>query len=160
MQLSAEQFDKILSSLRSDPPAAAGKEKRRRPRVGLRASVLVIENEHGRGGKKTISTIRDISRDGIGIQYTAEMQVGQRFLVQLPTHGGTFNSILCTVRHFEPVADGCWHVGATFIRLCNTKSAPKAPRAEKEEFAHEADDPTPAPPGEKDQERIRKAILS
>lgn len=159
MQLSAEQFDKILSSLRSDPPGAMGKEKRRRPRVGLRASVLVIENEPGRG-KKTTSTLRDISRDGIGIQYGAEMEVGQRFLVQLPTHGGTFNSILCTVRHLEPVADGCWHVGATFIRLCNTKPTLKTPRAGKEEIARQPDEPVAANVVEKDQDRIRKAVLS
>jgi len=51
------------------------------------------------------------------------MKAGQRFLVQLPRDDGGPQSILCTVRHCEAVADATYHIGSTFIRVCNVNSS-------------------------------------
>jgi hypothetical protein len=148
MELSAEQFERILTALRSDDPVGGARDKRRRPRVGLRASIKLIENAPRGKGARVSATIRDISREGIGIQRTGAMKPGQRFLVQFPANDGTTASILCTVRHCESVTDAIHHIGATFIRVCNVSSRARA----------QADALNDAAAAEN--ARIRKAILS
>jgi hypothetical protein len=164
MQLSAEQFEKILSALRSDAPLASAKDKRRRPRVGLRATVSIVETSPRGQGVRAQATLRDISREGLGLQRASGMKVGSRFLVQFSTSDGQPQSILCTVRHSESVADATWHIGATFIRLCNVNPVKKddiAPMNADEAAAEiEAAGPTPVEPSREDTARIRKAILS
>jgi hypothetical protein len=158
MQLSAEQFEKILSALRSDVPSAGVKDKRRRPRVGLRATVLIVETAARGKGVRGQATIRDVSREGIGLQRSMSMKIGTRFLVQFPGNEGETLSILCTVRHCEAVADSFWHVGATFIRVCSvspTKRGDDAPMN-----ADEAEAAAMSEGAGEDAARIRKAILS
>jgi hypothetical protein len=156
MQLSAEQFERILSALRSDSPAGGAKDKRRRPRVGLRASITVIEGGSPGKGTRITATIRDISREGIGIQRSSALKAGQRFLVQLPRDDGGPQSILCTVRHCEAVADSAYHIGATFIRVCNVN-----PREAAQVMNADAAEAQAMSAGAfAENARIRKAILS
>ncbi len=116
MQLSSEHFELILSSLRSDPSAAD--EKRARPRVGLRAGVTIVQHAEGctSRGIRTIATLRDMSREGIGLQHSRSMAIGERFLIQFP-RSGRMESLLCTVRRCQQVTRDTFHVGATFVRL-------------------------------------------
>jgi hypothetical protein len=162
MQLSSEQFEKILSALRSDIPSAGAKDKRRRPRVGLRATVVMIETAARGKGVRGQATIRDVSREGIGLQRSSGMKLGSRFLLQFPCNEGETQSILCTVRHSEAVADSFWHIGATFIRVCSVtpaKGRDVAPlNADQVEAAAMSEGPGSGA-GE-DAARIRRAILS
>jgi PilZ domain len=157
MQLSAEQFEKILSALRSDVPSASVKDKRRRPRVGLRASVLIVETAARGKGVRGHATIRDVSREGIGLQRSMGMKLGTRFLVQFPGNEGETQSILCTVRHCEAV-DSFWHIGATFIRVCNVSPTKRSDTAPMN--ADEAEAAAMSEGAGQDAARIRKAILS
>jgi hypothetical protein len=147
MLLSAEQFERILTALRSDGPDGA-RDKRRRPRVGLRASIKLIENAPRGKGARSTATIRDISREGIGIHRAGAMKPGQRFLVQLPSNDGTPKSILCTVRHCESVTGTNHHIGATFVRVCSVSSVAIAQADALKEVATA------------ENARIRQAILS
>ena len=169
MQLSSEQFEKILSALRSDSPVSSTKDKRRKPRVGLRASITVIEAGTRGKGTRVSATIRDVSREGLGIQRSVVMKPGTRFLVQLPSNDGPPQTILCTVRHCEAVADSTFHVGCTFIRVCNVNPKAEAPIlnadaaeaiAIQEGAAAGSSTATVGASKDVDSARIRKAILS
>lgn len=170
MHLSSEQFERILSALRSDSPVSTTKDKRRKPRVGLRASITVIETAARGKGTRVNAVIRDVSREGIGIQRAVSMKAGHRFLVQLPSNDGPPQTILCTVRHCEAVADSTFHIGATFIRVCNVNPSDAAPRIMNADAAdaqaiEEGTVARPAPAARTsatttDSDRIRKAILS
>jgi hypothetical protein len=122
MQLSSEHFERIVSALRSDGSGGNSREKRRNPRVGLRAAVTIVERAEGAKSLRTTSVLRDVSREGLGIQHCREIRVGERFLVQFPTIAGTLQSYLCTVRRCQPVTKDsleAFHIGATFVRACN-----------------------------------------
>lgn len=172
MLLSSEQFERILSALRSDSPVSTTKDKRRKPRVGLRASITLIETGARGKGTRVNTTIRDVSREGIGIQRSVVMKAGQRFLVQLPSNDGPPQTILCTVRHCEAVADSTFHIGSTFIRVCNVNpkevapimnaDAAEAQAIEEGTAVHASAEAVPraAAPSANDPARIRRAILS
>jgi hypothetical protein len=156
VQLSSEHFERIILALRSDGCCSAAKEKRLRPRVGLRAEVSIVEHGAGQQGIRTVSMIRDVSREGIGLQHCRKMKVGRRFLVQLPGEGGV-QSFLCTVRRCQEITCDTFHIGATFIRICDVgpkdlTSRPKTPSSEAQTIKAEQDSDDTA--------RIRKAILA
>jgi len=122
MELSAEHFERIVSALRSDGSCGSAREKRRNPRVGLRATVTIVQHNAAGTSTRTTSILRDVSREGIGIQHCREIKAGQRFLVQFPGKGGAIQSYLCTARRCHPVTKDCldaFHIGATFVRACN-----------------------------------------
>jgi hypothetical protein len=145
LQLLSEQLAKILSTLHSDDARSGGKERREKPRVGLRATVWVVERGSGAAGTRTTSILRDISREGVGIQHPRKMAIGQRFLMQLPGEEDAIESFLCTVRRCQPVGDNAFQVGATFIRVCDI-----SPKTSARTNDTRSDD----------EERIRRAILA
>ena len=132
------------------------RDKRRRPRVGLRATITVVEGGPPGKGVRVNATIRDISREGIGIQRTCVMKTGHRFLVQLPRDDGGPQSILCTVRHCEAVADSTYHIGATFVRVCNVNPTTAAQVMN----ADDAEAQAMSAAAQAENARIRKKILS
>jgi hypothetical protein len=119
VELSSEQLERILSTLRSDGACSASKEKRHGPRVGLRCAVTVIEPGTGAECSRATSLIRNVSREGIGLQHSHAMKAGQRFLVQFPYENGEYESFLCTVRRCQAAGPDAFHVGASFIRVCD-----------------------------------------
>jgi hypothetical protein len=157
VQLSSEHFERILSALRSDGCCSAAKEKRLRPRVGLRAEVSVVEHGVGQHGIRTTSTVRDVSREGIGLQHCRKMKVGERFLVQLPSGEGGVESILCTARRCQEITSNTFHIGATFIRICDI--GPKY-AANNSKPASSETQSVKAETDSDDSARIRNAILA
>jgi PilZ domain-containing protein len=159
MQLSSEHFERIVLALRSDGSNGNGREKRRQPRVGLRAAVTVVEHAQRAKSLRTTSILRDVSREGLGIQHCREIKIGERFLVQFPSVGGALQSYLCTARRCQPVTKDsleAFHIGATFVRVCNFgsksdgNSVPSA-AINSESFASKKE--------LADSARLRKAIL-
>jgi len=157
VQLSSEQLERILSTLRSDGASSAAKEKRQGPRVGLRCAVTVIEHGTGAECSRASSLIRNVSGEGIGLQHSHAMKVGQRFLVQFPYENGEYESFLCTVRRCQTAGPDAFHIGASFIRVCDV--GPKDVGTNVMVMAPEA----PEIPAETESDasaRIRRAILA
>src|SRR4051812_41748579 len=84
MKLSGEQFQEIIAQLVSDD-SAGSHDKRREPRVGVRAQGMVSPwSLDDAGLRQTRITIRDLSTGGICILSNTTMQRGTRFILQLP----------------------------------------------------------------------------
>lgn len=112
MRLTAETFDELIRSLRSNAPA--GSEKRRQPRVGLRvrAEVMVRDPATGFGGERAEITIRDISAGGVGLLVPRPIDAGQRFSLVLD--GAASRSVRCVVMHCRSVGANLFRIGAKF----------------------------------------------
>ena len=127
-RLSAELFQQIVASLRSDR-SLRNHEKRTRPRVGLRSSLEVIPC--GRGGKRFVVTVRDLSADGIGLVSNVVMQVGQEFVAHYERQDREPLRVQYTVAYCKTISSGLYSVGARLVRVLPAELAatPAAPAA-------------------------------
>jgi len=101
MQLSAGMYQEILRSLRSD--AQREQERRKYPRVGLRAKVTLISiDPDGCAGTPHTVWVRDISDGGIGLVVTRPMKRGELFVVVLVPDGQQRICILCQTTQCRP----------------------------------------------------------
>ena len=125
MQLSAEIFEQIVASLR-EQDEAADSEKRRKPRVGLKAARVNIVplNSEGQPESPVSVHVRDISSEGICISDHEAMRKGKRFIVRLPRTGVSEPVMLiCTVKHCRMISDDKFDIGAEFETICKSTHA-------------------------------------
>jgi PilZ domain len=103
MLLSAQMYQEILKSLRSD--GGKSETRRKHARVGMRAKITIILL--GKDGQLNLPEsvwIRDISTAGIGLVTTKPIARGQLLVVQFNQHDENALSLLCQVvqcRKFE-----------------------------------------------------------
>src|SRR2546428_556530 len=123
MQLPGAWFEQIVGAL--DAPAAEGaapsaaaaadRERRREPRVGVRSKVILIPliDGHGLGPKPVTVPLRDISAGGIGFFHSEKVGLDAQFVALLP-HGIDSVAVLCQVAYYQPLGERLFAVGARF----------------------------------------------
>src|SRR3954469_6919551 len=112
MLLSVDMYEQIVRTIRSDGSSPA--ERRRHPRVGMRAKITIIPlGPAGQPGKADTVWLRDISDGGIGLVAGRAMKRGSLFVVQFSNHNNEARSLLCQVIQCRG-AD--FTVGARIIR--------------------------------------------
>jgi hypothetical protein len=101
VHLSAENYQEILRSLRSDK--RLGAERRRNPRVGLRARVTLIAlTTDGQQGTPQTVWVRDISDGGIGLVVTRPSKRGALFVIRFKEDPVEHLCLLCQVIQCRP----------------------------------------------------------
>ena len=119
MLLNAETYQQIVKALKSD--SRAMQDRRRYPRVGLRARINIIPlNSRRQPMEAQCVWVRDVSAGGFGLVVRQKLEMGQLFIVRMERRGEEPLSLLCDVvrRH------GTDHVGTRILRpLAHVQSA-------------------------------------
>jgi hypothetical protein len=124
MKLSGEQFKDIISQLKADK-APTGADKRREPRVGVRAQGVVTSVAlDDKVARQSPVTIRDLSPAGICVLTVAAMQRGARFILQLPRFQQPPLQAHYEVRYSKPLTRNMYAIGANLVNVVD--SAAKA----------------------------------
>ena len=127
MQLSATLFEQIAMSLNGQPTSGAqpvlsgttgadASQRRREPRLDVRAEVTLIPLTERQAGGPVDVPVRDLSAGGIGFLHTGPITLDDQFVVLLPT-GRESAAVLCEVAYYQPLADRVQTVGARFVRV-------------------------------------------
>ena len=137
MQLSATLFEQIAQSLSgqlapgaapapaepapaapapAEPAGPDGSQRRREPRLGVRAQVTLIPLTDRQACGSIDVPIRDLSAGGIGFLHTGPITLDDQFVVLLPA-GRESAAVLCEVAYYQPLADRVQTVGARFVRV-------------------------------------------
>ena len=96
MQLTAELYQQIVKALRSDKRTI--QDRRRYPRVGLRARINIIPLDSRRKPMEAQCVwVRDVSAGGFGLVVRQKLQPGQLFIVRLERRDEEPLSLLCDV---------------------------------------------------------------
>jgi hypothetical protein len=114
----AEQYEEIVTRLRSEHSGSRSHERRRSPRVGLRVQIQLIPCRAGKG-KATLQTawLRDISADGAGIVFHEKLDVGTFLVVCFPRKKGQPLDVLYVVTRCTRLNDKHFSIGARFLRI-------------------------------------------
>jgi hypothetical protein len=135
-EISAEAFDSIIRSLRSDHQTGRGSDKRRTPRVGLSGRVTIIPCSPNSNRTATTAMVRDLSTTGIGLAHSHPLVPGEQIILRFSaTHMEPAKSILCVVTHSHTVGETLTTTGAKFIKdieiISPAKPAPSGPPRRK-----------------------------
>ncbi len=141
MRLSAEQFAEFVSVMDHMKSPAAEQDKRRSARMELQAQVPITFISDDEPPKASVVEVRDFSARGIAVLHDSALPIGQQFIVELRRLKGRSISLLCTVVHSRPLADGKFNIGAEFT--CVLQNPPA----------------TPVPENPKELTRIQKSVL-
>src|SRR3954463_1717290 len=96
MILTADMFKQIAGTMRTDQRAQS--DRRRYPRVGVRARLTIIPlNDQRQPSAPCNVGIRDVSAGGFGLLVTTQLQQGQLFIARLDRRDQAPLSILCEV---------------------------------------------------------------
>jgi hypothetical protein len=116
-EISAEAFESIIRSLRSDARVGRGSDKRKTPRVGLSGRVTIIPCSPNSDRNPVVAMVRDLSTTGIGLAHSNPLVVGEQILLRFAaTHMEPAKTILCTVTHSHTVGERLTTTGARFIK--------------------------------------------
>jgi hypothetical protein len=149
MQLSAEEYESLIQSIKPYQKSCAG-ERRQHARVGTGGSQVTIIPLSGNATPKPISVgVCDISQEGVGIVHNETMEVGRQFLLCL-SYGsdvGTTRMIVCIVRRVEQTPEGEFRIGCEFSgmmhpEVATDEIAPGLKRRQAKLFAQDASDAT------------------
>jgi hypothetical protein len=109
MQLTAEKLSDLVSSLRTN--VARGMEKRKDPRVGLRARVqLLLVGRH----EPVDVWVRDVGVAGIGLLSPIQLQAGTGFSLSFWDEDGNATFVKCGVCHCRKMGSEQFQIGAKF----------------------------------------------
>jgi hypothetical protein len=118
MKLSADLFNQITSTLRSDVHKVKGSEKRAQGRVGLRCSMELTPCVFSDSGSPRLMVwVRDISATGIGFVSAKPVGSDVEFIAQFERQGEGPLAVLYKVRHVRKISTDLWSVGASFERI-------------------------------------------
>ena len=121
MDLSAQQFERILGSLRASPDARQG-DKRRAPRVRHLGAVSITAPGQT---KPTQAQLRNLSVRGLCLAASQPLERGDQFITHVSRPGMPDAALLCTVVHSRKTAAGLYSIGAEFTCLLEGPTAPK-----------------------------------
>jgi hypothetical protein len=127
IELTADQLGTLSAMLRIAGTRKAPSERRRTPRLDVRASVSVALVEDGESGPAIAMRVRDISPRGVALLYTQAMRVGQQLVLTLQRADGPPVQILCTVVHCHPGKGRLHTLGAEFTCALSELPAPLVP---------------------------------
>ena len=118
MELSVDDFSKLVQNLRGQPPAEH--DRRKATRYEMQATVTVAPVADGRVGTAFNDLTRDISVTGLGLLQSVPVAREQDLLVRLPRADGKRPwYIVCRVMHCRPVAHGLFGIGMEFKQFVN-----------------------------------------
>ena len=137
IELSADQLGQLSALLRLAGSRAVPSERRRTPRMDVRASVAIALVVDGDSGPTIAVRIRDLSPRGVAVLHTAPMPVGQQFVLTMQRQEGPPVQILCTAVHSRPGKGRLHTIGAEFTCALSELPIPRAPsNAEIERIRH------------------------
>lgn len=128
MLVSAETFQAIVESLRTDQKRA--NEKRAKPRVGVSGKGLIRLDD----GTFAPVAVRDLSQAGVGIVQHEAWPIGKRFTLCFGSKvvAEQMKGIICEVVRCQRLADEIFAIGAKFIQhVTISKDEPGAASAPK-----------------------------
>jgi hypothetical protein len=119
MKLSAEMFDEIVSTLRSDGSRPKEKEKRSEGRVGMRCALdIVLYSSSTPGQKKTLNVcVHDISVGGIGLVCVHKLAPNTEFIACFSRDENSPVPVLYRVKHCRRISSDLYTIGAMFARV-------------------------------------------
>jgi len=123
MIISAETFQAIIDSIRTDEPHKP-RDKRAQPRVGFTGIANISLVGPGANPRPFPVHVRDLSTSGIGLLHQIALPIGQQFLLCLKSAANPDSdtpAILCTVTRHRRVDDGLFTIGARFTRELEDK---------------------------------------
>jgi hypothetical protein len=97
MKLTAEQFEQILASLKSDSSRPRQQDKRSSPRVGIRMQVTIVPCLQGVPVTPHLVWVRDVSAHGMGLIHHEPLPIGSYFLALFQRKGGERLTVLYKV---------------------------------------------------------------
>jgi hypothetical protein len=122
VELSADLLKSMLSGIKTEQGKGYA-EMRRNPRVAVRYTVKIIPYINGALSQPIRVWTRDISSGGIGLIHSNPMEVGAKFIIQLPRDNGKALLLLCTVRNCQVVSDDLFGIGASFAEVAGANPA-------------------------------------
>jgi hypothetical protein len=114
MELLAEEFSRIVSSLSGQPLSDSKGENRRAARVHRQIQISIVPIVGGAPGPAVSVRVKNLSSRGIGLVRDKGMAVGSQFLVRLARDVLGAIELLCTVVHCTAQGDDMWSIGAEF----------------------------------------------
>jgi len=118
MKLSADLFNEIVSTLKSDGSGTSNHDKRTECRVGLRCTLDIVPISSGAAGAKPMSiSVRDISANGIGLLSSNRVEEDIVFVARFSRDGKTPVPVLYKVKYCRRISKDLFSVGAIFDRV-------------------------------------------
>jgi hypothetical protein len=117
MKLSAEMFNQIISTLKSDGTCSRGHEKRSEARVGLRCALEIVQCRFAVKEKPFIVHVHDISTNGIGLVSPVPMEEDAEFIARLNRDGRPAVPVLYRVKYCRRLSSDLSAIGAVFQRV-------------------------------------------
>ena len=131
MHLTAEAFQQVIQTLKSDSARQDGaKELRKQPRVGVRGRATILLP--GKGGSKTYQVnVRDLSAAGDGLLHPEPLLAeGDQFLLVLPTANETARlTILYSVKRVAKLGPNLFMIGASLVQEIGLSEVRQQPAA-------------------------------
>ena len=123
MKLSAEHFEQIVGTLRSDiSPHKRSSERRDGPRVGFRMTVTVIPCTASDAPTRHEVRVRDLSTDGMGILHHEGLALGSMFVAIMSRGTGEQLKALYRVARCEKVAHRQFLIGGSLERIIDNST--------------------------------------
>ena len=128
-KLSAELFEQIVASLRSDRSLRSN-EKRRRPRVGLRSTIDVRLCAPRANEAASFSVwVRDISAEGLGLVGARCLELGTEFVADFNRSENEQLRVKYRVAYCKTLSRGLYSVGAKLVLVMPSSATPKSRRS-------------------------------
>jgi hypothetical protein len=118
MKLSAELFNEIISSLKSDGTCSRGHERRCEARVGLRCAIEIVPCTFLANKARPLTIhVHDISLHGLGLVSTVRLEEGSEFVARLLRDGKPLVPALYEVKRLHRLSEVLFSIGAKFQRV-------------------------------------------
>jgi hypothetical protein len=131
MELSAEEFARIVNLLGGMPPSDGAVGHRRATRVGRQVQLPIVPIVDGRARTAVTGRVKNLSSRGIGFIRDRRMKAGSQFLIRLPREELGPVELLCTVVHGAQQSVEIWSIGAEFTCVAPMSRADDAPEADR-----------------------------
>jgi hypothetical protein len=100
-------------------------DRRRDPRINLRTDAEICAWKANRQGQPFTVRIQDFSPSGVGLLHTAEMKVGNEYLLRVPRQEMEELVVLLTVVRCKPIEDGTFWIGMELSSVMDRNSMGK-----------------------------------
>lgn len=117
MFLRADQYEEIVTQLRSERARQRSLERRGSPRVGLRVQVQLIPCRTGVRASLQTAWLRDVSAEGVGMVFHERLEAGTYLVVCFPRAKGPTLDILFVIKRCTRLNTGQFSLGARFQRI-------------------------------------------
>jgi hypothetical protein len=121
MKLTAEQFEQILASLKSDSSRPRQQDKRSSPRVGIRMQVTIVPCLPNQPATPHVVWVRDVSAQGIGLIHNEPLPIASYFLAIFQRKGGDKLTVLYKVASCSRLSTQQTLIGAQIDRVITSE---------------------------------------